>query len=105
MKQQIIKMALINTLATAAYITAVASFMYFAGQSRLGVNNTLLIPIAMLLLFVSSAAITSWLVFGKPAQLYFDGKKKEALSLLGYTIGFLLATTLIVITSLVIFSR
>jgi hypothetical protein len=99
--KEIRKRAAVDAAATGLYVTAVGLFMYFAGQSKAGINNPLLAPIAVLLLFVSSAAITSWLVFGKPALLYLDGKKKEALKLLGYTIGFLLTLTFIVIILLI----
>ncbi len=59
----------------------------------------------MLLLFVTSAAITGFLVFGKPAMLYIDGKKKEAISLLGYTIGMLFLITLIVFIFLIAYNN
>jgi hypothetical protein len=53
-------------------------------------------PIAFLLLFVSSALITSSLVLGRPIYLYFDGKKEEAVKFLLYTIGWLFGITIIV---------
>src|SRR3972149_12222878 len=81
------KTALINALATTAYIIAVGSFMYYGSIVKLGRANTFLIPVTLLLLFVFSAALTGFLIFGKPAQMYVDGKKKEALSLLSYTLG------------------
>lgn len=99
----LLKTALVNVLATALYITAVASFMFFAGEAKLGRNNTFLIPIVMLLLFVSSAAITGFLIFGRPVLLYLDGKKKDSLTLLSYTLGLLSIITLLAITYLVAF--
>lgn len=61
--------------------------MYYGGQIKLGRANTFLIPVTLLLLFVFSAALTGFLIFGKPAQMYVDGKGKEALSLLFNTLG------------------
>jgi hypothetical protein len=99
------KRALINSVATAAYVSAVAGFMYFASAMKLGRANTVLVPIALLLLFVFSASLTGFLIFGKPAQLYVDGKKKEALSLLTYTLIIFSVITLITLASLIIFTR
>jgi hypothetical protein len=59
----------------------------------------------MLLLFVTSAAITGFLVFGKPVMLYIDGKKREAVSLLGYTIGILFLITLVVFIFLIAYNN
>jgi hypothetical protein len=67
----------------------------------------IIVPMAMLLLFVCSAAITSFLVFGKPVMLYIDGQKKEAVSLLAYTLGIMALITIvlfIVIGSILAFS-
>ena len=91
---KIIKRAFIDAIGTTAYIILVASFM-FSLQGFESKEDIIIIPIAMLLLFVCSAAITGFLVFGKPVMLYIDGKKKEAISLLSYTLGILVLITLI----------
>jgi hypothetical protein len=98
----VVKHAAINALATFLYVILVASFIYFLGQILPGPDNkTVLIPIAMLMLFVFSAALTGFLVLGRPVMWYLDGKKKEAVSLLLYTIGFLFVITLIVFIFLI----
>ncbi len=102
---EIRKTALINALATALYITAVGCFMYFGSVIKVGRANTILVPITLLLLFVFSAAVTGFLIFGKPAQMYVDGKKKEALSLLTYTLTFFSIITLIAMVLLIVFTR
>ena len=99
------KRGLINAIATALYVIAVGSFMYYGSTVKLGRANIALIPIALLLIFVFSAALTSFLIFGKPAQLYVDGKKKEALSMLSYTFISLFVITFAALVLLVIFSR
>jgi hypothetical protein len=91
---KIIKRAFIDAIGTAAYIILVASFI-FSLQILAPKEDMILIPIAMLLLFVCSAAITGFLVFGKPVMLYINGKNREAVSLLAYTIGILFIITLI----------
>ncbi|OGG11570.1 hypothetical protein A2Z00_05040 [Candidatus Gottesmanbacteria bacterium RBG_13_45_10] len=99
------KKALTNALATMLYIMAVAGFMYYGSMVKIGRTNTILIPIALLSLFVCSAAITGFLIFGKPAQMYIDGKKKEALSLLTYTLAAFSVITFVLLVLLLLFSR
>ncbi|MBM3233638.1 hypothetical protein FJZ19_00925 [Candidatus Pacearchaeota archaeon] len=92
----IAKRALIDAISTTLYIILVASFMFYLQTSMPKAPDNVLIPIAMLLLFVFSAGLTGALVFGKPIMLYFDGKKKEAVLLIAYTLGILFIITLIV---------
>lgn len=103
--KQIKKTAMVNAFVTALYVVAVGCFMYFGGQIKLGRANIILVPITLLLLFVFSAALTGYLFFGKPAQLYIDGKKKEALSLLTYTFIFFSVVTFVFLVLLLIFTR
>jgi hypothetical protein len=103
--KQIKKTALVNSLLTALYIIAVGAFMYYGSQVKIGKDNAFLAPIAMLLLFVFSASLTGFLVVGKPLQLYIDGKKKEALSLLFNTLLFLFIITVASILLLFAFTK
>lgn len=99
------KIAFLNALATAAYIILVGAFMYYGGQIKIGRNNAFLAPIALLMLFVFSAALTAFLVFGRPAIWYLDGKKKDALELLFTTLAFFSVITVLAILLLVLFTR
>jgi hypothetical protein len=99
------KRALVNSLATTVYIILVAGFMYYGSTIKLGRVNTFLAPVALLSLFVTSASITGYLIFGKPVQMYIDGKKKDALKLVTYTLGFFSATTIVALVILVLFTR
>lgn len=99
------KTALVDALLTTAYIILVGGFFYFGTLLKIGRNNTFLAPIVMLLLFVFSAALTGYLMFGKPALWYVDGKKKEALSLLSYTLTFFCVITLLAVVLLIVFTR
>jgi O-antigen/teichoic acid export membrane protein len=105
MSKNIFKNALINSILTVVYIGLIASFLFYGkgvfGEGE-GGDETVLVPIMMLLLFVISAAITGFLVFGRPVLWYLDGKKKEALSLIAYTIGLLVLIALCVIFVLLI---
>ena len=91
---KIITRAFIDAIATVLYIILIVSFI-FSLQIFYPKEGIIIIPIAMLLLFVCSAAITGFLVFGKPVMLYLDGKKKDAIKLLGYTIGILILITIL----------
>ena len=86
--------ALLNALLTTAYITVVALIMQ-NGEKVFGEMNNMLGPIAFLLLFVLSAAITGSLVLGKPILMYLEGNKKEAIKLFLYTIGWIFVLTII----------
>ena len=100
---KIIKRAFIDSVGTAAYIILVVSFI-FSLQIFASKQDNIIIPIAMLLLFVFSAALTGSLVFGKPIMMYLDGKKKEAVSLVAYTLGILLAITILAFITLIIYT-
>lgn len=89
------KYAWLDALGTAVYIVLVASLIYSLSHSGFQAGNDLIVPIFMLLLFVFSAAFTGSLVFGRPVMLYLDGKKKEALTLVFWTLGILLVLTII----------
>ena len=99
------KRGFINAFATVLYIIAIASFMYYGSLIKLGRANIILVPITMLLLFVFSAALTGFLIFGKPAQLYVDGKKKEALAMLTYTLISFSIVTFVFLLLLIVFTR
>ena len=92
---KIIKRALIDSLGTAAYIIFIVLLIFSLQGLFSEKEDIIIIPVAMLLLFVSSASITGFLVFGKPVMLYIDGKKREAVSLLLYTVGILFLITIV----------
>ena len=98
----VIKYAVINSLGTAAYIVLVVSLIFFLGNKFSGGDETIFIPIAMLMLFVFSAAFTGTLIFGRPIVWYLNGKKKDAVLLLAYTLGIFLAITLVAFLLLIV---
>ncbi|MFH1327050.1 MAG: hypothetical protein ABIH59_02905 [archaeon] len=101
---KIIKRALIDAFGTALYIILVATLM-FSLQGFAPKEDTIIVMSTILLLFVCSAAITGFLVFGKPVMLYIDGKKREAVSLLGYTLGILVLLTIITFIFLIAYNN
>lgn len=95
MKKAVFTQALLNAALTALYIVGIALFFFYASQMFGPDGKSPLIPVMMLLLFVSSAAITGFLVLGRPILWYLDGRKSDALSLLGSTIGILLVLAIL----------
>ena len=98
---KIIKYALANALWTALYIILIAIFLsntsvIFGGDNQ----KTVLIPIAMLMLFVFSAAVTGSLIFGRPVLWYMENKKKEAMSLLVWTLAIFFVVMVIMFATL-----
>ena len=94
-KRTTITHALANSLLTALYVILVGTFVS-NGQKIFAHEPSTLIPITMLLLFVFSAALCGSLMFGRPVLWYLDGKKKEALSLLVYSLVFFFLVAVII---------
>jgi hypothetical protein len=78
-----------NALGVFIYVCFVA-WLGSHSQQLFGEEQKFLMPVLALLLFVFSASITGLLVLGKPIHLYLNNFKKEALTLLLYTLGWLM---------------
>jgi hypothetical protein len=100
MNKDVIKHALVNAGVTTAYILLVVALVFNAETIFRGMEpeDNVFVGVAMLLLFVISAAVTSSAVFGRPILWYLDGKKREAVTLLGTTLFFLLIFFLLIIS-------
>lgn len=83
-----------NALGTAVYVIIVA-IIIINGERIFGTMKNILGPIAFLLLFVVSAAITGFLVLGQPVMMYVENKKREAIMLFIYTVAWLLVFTVV----------
>jgi hypothetical protein len=101
MDKKILKRAAVNALFTWAYVAAVGLFASNASMI-FGPKDTALTPVAVLMLLVFSAALVGILVFGQPAMWYVDGKKKAALTLLGYTMASLLVLLVLTFVALLV---
>jgi len=99
MDKKLIKRAIVNALATALYVSAVGLFMSHASLV-FGNEDKALTPVVVLMLLVLSASVTGSLLFGQPVMWYIDGKKKQAMQLLGITLGCF--AVLMVITMIVL---
>ena len=98
---KILNRAFLNAVGTFTYIILIVLLIFSLQNSN--AEDSLIILMSMLMLFVCSAAITGFLVFGKPVMLYIDGKKREAVLLLAHTIGILVLLTIISFIFLVVY--
>lgn len=90
------KNSITDSVLAVAYIFLVVFFINSA-QGIFGDGKTVLIPMAMLILFVFSAAVTGSLVFGRSVLWYMDGQKKEAIMLVVYKLVVMLVAFAIVL--------
>jgi membrane protease YdiL (CAAX protease family) len=75
-----------------------------SGNSAGTDRGTILIPIAMLGLFVLSAAVMGFLFGFEAFQLYFDNKKKDALSFFMKTVGYFSCYAVLFVIVLILYS-
>jgi hypothetical protein len=94
-------MSLLHALAVLIYVVLVALLMN-NGEKLFGNMTGLFGPVAFLLLFTVSAAVTGLLVLGRPVYLFLSGSRKEALQFLFYTLGWLVIITLVVFSGLIL---
>lgn len=74
-----------QSLGVFIYTMTVVWFL-FNGERFIGKSNSIWMPLAILMLFVVSAAVTGSIVFGRSVYLYLNGLKKEAVKLFIYTV-------------------
>jgi hypothetical protein len=91
---KLIQRSFLNVLGVVAYVTVVALVMS-NGNKIFGVKDTAVTPVAALMLFVLSAAVTGSLVVGKPLLMYLNNQKNEAVKLFIYTLCWLALATII----------
>jgi len=92
---KIILTSFLNALGVAIYVSLVSIMMRNGGRIFGEEDNNFLGPIAFLLMFIISAAITGSLVVGRPILLYIENRKAEAVKLFIFTIGWLFIFTAI----------
>lgn len=86
-----------NAFSAAAYIIVIVGILTYVPQMT-GASkrpDTILAPIAMLSLFVLSAAMMGYLFVYQPVLLYFEGQKQESAKLFVHTIGYFAGITAI----------
>lgn len=93
------KKPIINGLCALAYIVLVASTMSF-GTKAMPRSNTFIAPVAVISLFTLSAAVMGYIFCYQPVQLYFGGKKKQAVQLFLQTVAVFACLTILMLTLL-----
>lgn len=101
MKKKLLLNTFRNTLGAALYIFAVSQVMR-NGDVIFGSEENIFMPFAFLLLFCLSAAIVGGLVLGYPVYLFFDGKKKESVTAVIYSVGWLGVYTVLALLLLIV---
>lgn len=91
--KEIVGRAAKHALGASVYVLIVITVMRAISKTRANTPDTPLDIFTGLMLFSVSAGIMAALVFGKPAMWYADGHRKEAVKLLGWTLGFMAAIT------------
>jgi len=91
-----IKRAIINSLGVFIYV-AIVAFVMNNAEKIFGKMDSVIGAVGFLMIFVLSAGVVGTLIIGKPIMLYIDNKKKEAVSLLIWTLICLAFITLIVL--------
>ncbi|TAJ14569.1 hypothetical protein EPO56_01845 [Patescibacteria group bacterium] len=94
----------VNASLAALYIVGIA-FTMGAFTSVKSLENTLLIPIGVLGLFVLSALTMGFLFIFEPLRLYFDNKKKEAVTFFFKTLGTFAVLVILYLVSILVFLR
>lgn len=92
------KSPLLNALLAFLYIVCVVSLLFSLDPDHR--EPSILIPMAMLSLFVLSAAVMGYLFLSQPVQMYFDGQKQEAVQLFLRTVVIFACATLLLLATL-----
>ena len=91
---QLIGRGILHAVGIMAYCGVVAQIIS-NGDRIFGQADNAFTPVVFLMLLTLSAAVVGSLIFGKPVLLYSEGKKPEAIQLVGYTLSTLAILTLI----------
>lgn len=81
-------LAFLQATGLLVYIGLVSQ-IFIHGNKIFGPQFNFLGPVAFLLLFVISAIISGLLVLAKPAYLFWEKRYKEAFTLIGWTLSWL----------------
>lgn len=88
------KTGLLQAISITVYISLVSLVMNNA-ERIFGKMDDVIGPITFLIMLATSALICGLLVIKKPYELFFDGKKKEAINVVVYTAASLFVILLI----------
>lgn len=98
------KLGLLQALGVSFYCGLVGTVMQ-NGDRFFGKKDTFMTPIAVLTMLCVSVLICALIVFKKPYELFFDGKKKEALDVVVYTSFSLLVIVVVLFVTMILLSN
>jgi len=81
------KKPFLHALAAALYIIVIVIVINTIGSILQGREETIIIPMAMLSLFVLSAAVMGFLFLSEPLQLLMENRKHEAVIFFAKVVG------------------
>ncbi|OGJ08698.1 hypothetical protein A3I95_01110 [Candidatus Nomurabacteria bacterium RIFCSPLOWO2_02_FULL_44_12] len=81
------KKPFLHALGAVLYIVFIVLVAQGVGTLLKNQNDTIIIPMTMLSLFVLSAAIMGYLFLSEPLQLFLENKKQEAVTFFAKTVG------------------
>lgn len=90
----------LNALAAVAYVSLVASIMFYGLKSAPPGPDTIVVPIAMISLFTLSAAVMGYVFLSTPLQLLLAGEKKRAVNLFLQTVLIFAGITALLLAAL-----
>ena len=80
------KKPFLHAFVAALYIVSIVLVIFQTGQME--VQETVIIPMLMLSLFVFSAAVMGYLFLAEPLQLFLENRKEEAVAFFSKTVMF-----------------
>lgn len=82
------KKPFIHALAAALYIVMIVLVMRDVISFLRDKQDTIVIPMTMLALFVLSAAVMGFVFLSEPVKLFIENRKQEAVDFFAKTVGF-----------------
>jgi hypothetical protein len=82
------KKPFLHALGAALYIVIIVFVVQFVTSFLKNQNESIIIPMTMLSLFVLSAAVMGFLFLSEPIYLLIENKKKEAIAFFAKVVGF-----------------
>lgn len=91
------KNPIVNALGASGYIILIVSIMNFIMKTQGEKPDTAFAPVVFLSLLTLSVTVMASIFFYQPLQLFIDGKKKQAVTLLIQTVGVFAVFTAVVL--------
>jgi len=98
------KTGLLQAFGVSLYCGLIGTVMQ-NGSKLFGEKDNFMTPIFILTMFSVSVLTCALIVFKKPYELFFDGKKKEAINVVVYTAISLLVVVVILFASMILLSN